>query len=138
VAEQLPGSGGVLDIDQAAVHISDAIKGLFGHGAAAAKTWLEEGRALLLSDGWARLCDHIGATHLKAPELSGRAALGELTGDFAALTVRLNDAHELCMGRSIGSGVVKGAAKNLIDQRLKQKGRGGWSATQMQRPACAA
>ncbi len=42
-AEQLPGSGGVLDIDHASGHLSDAGKGLFGEGTAAAKTWLEGG-----------------------------------------------------------------------------------------------
>jgi hypothetical protein len=121
-AEQLPGSGGVLDIYHASGHVSDAGKGLFGEGAAAAKTWLEEGRALLLSDGWAGLCDHIGATLLKAPELSGHAALGGLTGYFAAHAGRLNYAHRLHTGRSIGSGMVEGAAKNLIGRRLKQTG----------------
>jgi hypothetical protein len=120
-AEQLPGSAGVLDIDHASAHISDAGKGLFGEGSAA-KAWLEEGRALLLSDGWAGLCDHIGATLLKAPELSGHAALGDLTGYFAAHTERLNYAHRLNTGRSIGSGMVEGAAKNLIGKRMKQTG----------------
>jgi len=121
-AEQLPGCGGVLDVDHAARHISGAGKRLFGEGAAAAKTWLEEGRALLLSDGWAGLCDHIGATLQASPELSGHAALGELTGDFAAQTERLNSAHRLHAGRSIGSGMVEGAAKNLIGKRMKQTG----------------
>ena len=121
-AEQLPGGGGVLDIYHAAEHIADAGKGLFGEGTAAAATWLEEGRGLLLSDGWAGLCDHIGATLAKAPELAGHAALGELTGYFAAHTGRLNYCHRLYTGRSIGSGMVEGAAKNLIGKRLKQTG----------------
>ena len=121
-AEQLPGSGGVLDIYHASGHISDAGKGLLGEGTAAAKAWLKEGRALLLSDGWAGLCDHIGATLLKDPELSGHAALGELTGYFAAHAGRLNYAHRLNTGRSIGSGMVEGAAKNLIGKRMKQTG----------------
>jgi hypothetical protein len=121
-AEQLPGSGGVLDIYHAAGHISQAGKKLFGEKAVEAKTWLEEGRALLLSDGWAGLCDHIGATLVKDPELSGHAALAELTGYFAAHTGRLNYAHRLHTGRSIGSGMVEGAAKNLIGKRMKQTG----------------
>jgi hypothetical protein len=121
-AEQLAGSGGVLDIYHAAGHIAEAGKKLFGEKAAAAKTFPEEGRALLLSDGWAGLCDHIGATLVKDPELSGHAALGELTGYFAAHTERLNYAHRLNTGRSIGSGMVEGAAKNLIGKRMKQTG----------------
>ena len=121
-AEQLAGSGGVLDIYHAAGHIAEAGKKLFGEGAEAAKAFLEEGRALLLSDGWAGLCDHIGATLMKTPELSGHAALGELTGYFAAHAERLNYAHRLNTGRSIGSGMVEGAAKNLIGKRIKQTG----------------
>jgi hypothetical protein len=121
-AEQLPGSGGVLDIYHAAEHIAEAGKKLFGEKSAEAKTFLEEGRGLLLSDGWAGLCDHIGATLTKTPELSGHAALGELTGYFAAHTDRLNYAHRLHTGRSIGSGMVEGAAKNLIGKRMKQTG----------------
>jgi hypothetical protein len=106
----------------AAGHIAEAGKKLFGERAEAAKTFLEEGRTLLLSDGWAGLCDHIGATLVRSPELSGHAALGELTGYFAAHTERLNYAHRLHAGRSIGSGMVEGAAKNLIGKRMKQTG----------------
>jgi hypothetical protein len=121
-AEQLPGGGGVLDIYHVAEHISDAAKGLFGVGTAAAASWLEGGRRLVLSDGWAGLCDHIGATLTSAPELAGDAALVELTGYFAAHTERMNYAHRLHTGRSIGSGMVEGAAKNLIGKRMKQTG----------------
>ncbi len=59
---------------------------------------------------------------LKGPGLSGNAALGELTGCFAAHTERSNYAHRLNTGRSIGSGMVEGAAKNLIGKRRKQTG----------------
>jgi hypothetical protein len=121
-AEQLPGSGGVLDIYHAAEHVAEAARKLFGEGSVAARTWLEKGRGLLLSDGWAGLCDHIGATLVKEPGLSGHTALGELTGYFAAHTERLNYAHRLNTGRSIGSGLVEGAAKNLIGKRMKQTG----------------
>jgi hypothetical protein len=121
-AEQLPGGAGVLDIYHAAEHIAGAAKGLFGEGTPAAAAWLAGGRGRLLSDGWAGLCDHIGATLEEAPELAGHAALGELTGYFAAHTERLNYCHRLYTGQSIGSGLVEGAAKNLIGRRLKQTG----------------
>jgi hypothetical protein len=112
----------VLDIYHAAHYISDAGKGLFGDKTTAATAFLEEGRGLLLSDGWAGLCDHIGVTLTKSPELAGHAALGELTGYFAAHTERLNYCHRLHTGQSIGSGMVEGAAKNLVGRRLKQTG----------------
>jgi hypothetical protein len=112
----------VLDIYHAAHYISDAGKGLFGDTTPAATAFLKEGRGLLLSDGWAGLCDHIGATLTKSPELAGHAALAELTGYFAAHTERLNYCHRLHTGQSIGSGMVEGAAKNLVGRRLKQTG----------------
>lgn len=112
----------ILDIYHAAEHIADAGKNLFGDGTAAASAWLEEGRGLLLSDGWAGLCDHIGATLTKAPELAGHAALGELTGYLAGHSGRLNYCHRLYTGQSIGSGMIEGAAKNLVGRRLKQTG----------------
>ena len=121
-AEQLPGGGGVLDIFHAAEHIAAAGKKLFGEGTAAAAAWLDEGRGLLLRDGWAGLCDHIGATLVRMPELAGHPALGELTAYFAAHTSRTNYCHRLYTGRSIGSGTVEGAARNWIGRRLKQTG----------------
>lgn len=122
VAEQLPGGAGLLDISHAAEHIAAAGKSLFGEGTVAAARWLEGGRALVLSDGWAGRCDHIGAALEEAPELSGHAALSALTGYFAAHPERMNYAHRLHTGRSIGSGMVEGAAKDLIGKRMKQTG----------------
>ena len=112
----------VLDIYHAAEHIADAGKGLYGEGTPEAANWLEDGRRLLLSDGWAGLCDHIGTALEATPGLAGHAALGELTGYFAAHTDRLNYCHRLYTGQSIGSGMVEGAAKNLVGRRLKQTG----------------
>jgi hypothetical protein len=134
-AEQLPGGVGVLDIYHVAEHISDAGKELFGEGTPAAASWLEGGRGLVLSDGWAGLCDHIGATLTGSPELAGHAALGELTGYFAAHTGRMNYAHRLHTGRSIGSGMVEGAAKNPIGKRLKQT-RARWLVGNADAMAC--
>ena len=121
-AEQLPGGGGVLDVFHAVEHIAGAARGLFGDGTPEAATWQAEGRQLLVSDGWAGLCDQVGATLAARPDLAGHAALGELTAYFAAHTGRLNYCHRLHTGQSIGSGMVEGSAKNLIGKRLKQTG----------------
>ena len=61
-SRQFPGCTEVLDILHGAEHISDAAGRLFGDGASEATEWFERGRGLLLSDGWAGLCDHIGQT----------------------------------------------------------------------------
>ena len=118
---QFGGCHQVLDIYHAAEHIDTAAKRLCGEGAAA-KEWLDEGRQLLLSDGWAGLCDHLGQTLAADNSPDGRAALDDLTSYFAAHTKRLNYCHRLYTGQSIGSGMVEGAAKNLIGKRLKQTG----------------
>ena len=96
-AEQLPGSGGVLDIYHVAEHISDAGKELFGVGTPEAAAWLEVGRGLVLSDGWAGLCDHIGATLEECPRV-GRArgvgrADGLLRGSYRSDELRPSAAH---------------------------------------------
>jgi hypothetical protein len=111
----------VLDIYHAAEHIDAAAKRRFGDGTAATE-WLDRGRGLLLSDGWAGLCDHLGQTLATDNSSDGRAALDDLTSYFAAHTERLNYCHRLYTGQSIGSGMVEGAAKNLIGRRLKQTG----------------
>jgi hypothetical protein len=120
-SRQFGGCHQVLDIYHAAEHIDAAAKRRFGEGTKAAE-WLDRGRGLLLSDGWAGLCDHLGQTLATDNGPEGRAALDELTSYFAAHTERLNYCHRLYTGQSIGSGMVEGAAKNLIGRRLKQTG----------------
>lgn len=111
----------VLDIYHAAEHIDTAAKGLFGEGETA-KSWLDAGRQRLLSDGWFGLCDHLGGTLAADNGLAGHPALDDLTSYFATHSERLNYCHRLYTGQSIGSGMVEGAAKNLIGRRLKQTG----------------
>ncbi len=121
-SRQFGDSHQVLDIYHAAEHIAGAARRRFGEGTPEATQWFERGRDLLLSDGWAGLCDHLGQTLVTDNRPDGRAALDELTSYFAGHTGRLNYCHRLYTGQSIGSGMVEGAAKNLIGRRLKQTG----------------
>lgn len=121
-SRQFPGCTQVLDIYHAAEHIADAAKRRFGAETTAATGWLDRGRGLLLSDGWAGLCDHVGKTMTAEDGPDDRAPLDELMSYFAAHTDRLNYCHRLYTGQSIGSGMVEGAAKNLVGRRLKQTG----------------
>jgi hypothetical protein len=121
-SRQFPGCHQVLDIFHAAGHIAEAARSRFGEGTPEAASWLDEGRGLLLSDGWAGLCDHVGKALESDNGPDGRAALDELTSYFALHTERLNYCHRLYTGQSIGSGMVEGAAKNLVGRRLKQTG----------------
>ena len=121
-SRQFPGCTQVLDIYHAAEHIADAARRRFGEGTPTAAQWLDQGRELLLSDGWAGLCDHLGQTLTPVDGPDERAPLDELMSYFAVHTERLNYCHRLYTGQSIGSGMVEGAAKNLVGRRLKQTG----------------
>jgi hypothetical protein len=121
-SRQFTGCTQVLDIFHAAEHIADAARSRFGEGTAMAKDWLDRGRGLLLSDGWPGLCDHLGQTLATDDCPDDRAPLDDLMSYFAVHTERLNYCHRLYTGQSIGSGMVEGAAKNLVGRRLKQTG----------------
>lgn len=121
-SRQFPGCTQVLDIYHAAEHIADAARKKYGEGTAAATEWLDRGRGLLLSDGWAGLCDHLGQTLTPDDGPDDRAPLDELMSYFAVHTEHYNYCHRLYTGQSIGSGMVEGAAKNLVGRRLKQTG----------------
>ena len=119
---QFPGASGVLDIYHASKYIADASKALFGEETPEAKAWLGEGRHALLADGWWGICNHIGATLAIENTPQRQDAIEGLTSYLAKHTERLGYFKRLRQGRSIGSGMVEGAAKNLIGKRMKQTG----------------
>jgi hypothetical protein len=105
----LPGCAGVLDVYHASQHLCDAAKAALAEGEVEA--WVEARRATLLRGG-------------------ASALLAELTGDrwaelrayFEPHTGHTGYAARLAEGRSIGSGLVEGACKQVIGRRLKQTG----------------
>jgi hypothetical protein len=118
-AEQFPNAIGILDVFHAAEHVADATKAYLGEGPAATEQ-SERGRDRLLSDGYAGLVEWLGELSQR-PLASGGdgAALGAMMNYFAGHRERLNYAVRLHRGQSIGSGMVEGAAKNMIGRRLK-------------------
>ena len=119
---QFPGAIGVLDIYHASKYISDAAKALFGDGTPEATAWLDQGRQTLLADGWYGICEHIAATLSTENTPQRQKAVEGLTSYLAKHTEHLNYRLRLHQGKSIGSGMVEGAAKNMIGKRLKQTG----------------
>jgi hypothetical protein len=118
-AEQFPKATGVLDIYHAAEHIADAAKQYLGEGEAT-RTQAAHGRDRLLADGYLGLEAWLGALHQGPPAAGGDgAALGAMMNYFAGHRNRLNYVLRLKRGQSIGSGMVEGAAKNMIGRRLK-------------------
>lgn len=125
-AKELPWAKGTLDIFHAVEHVSDAAKEVWGEGSAKTQAWTAGGRMAMLRDGWWGLCAYLGRT-LKASHLTGRlpklqTAVDHLTTYFSKHTEHLKYCWRLRRGQSIGSGMVEGAAKNLVGRRLKQTG----------------
>jgi len=117
-AEAFPNAQGVLDIFHGLEYVSDAAKAYFGDDAEAAEAATTRGRELLLGDGYAGVVNWIGELGLHPPGGDG-ASLGGMLNYLAGHQERLPYALRLRRGQTIGSGLIEGAAKNLIGRRLK-------------------
>ena len=121
VAAHLPGSVGVLDIYHASEHLWSAARAVLGEGAAGA--WVEARRDTLLRRGASGLL-----AEMDGAEWSG------WRGYFESHTDHTGYAGRLAGGRSIGSGMVEGACKQVIGRRLKQTGA-RWTVRRAERMA---
>lgn len=118
--QNLAGSAGVLDIYHALEHVSAAAKALFGDGTDAARDWTDVARTALLERGWTGIDDHVQGTVVH--HVTARTTLDSLCNYLGHHVSHLHYAQRLAEGRSIGSGQIEGACKNLIGRRLKQTG----------------
>jgi hypothetical protein len=118
----LRGAAGVLDIFHAIEHIAETSRTVFGAGTDAASEWLDEGRRILISLGWSGISEFIQATRRRVRSKQKRESLNTLHNYLSAHSDHLHYAERLAEGRSIGSGQIEGACKNLIGRRLKQTG----------------
>lgn len=121
-ADVFPQAEGVLDVYHAVEHIADAAKALWGEGTEAAARQLEAGRAALLSGGKVGLERWIGEAFAAVAAGFATDALLGLAGYMAKHPTRLAYAERLAEGRSIGSGLVEGSIKELVNLRLKRTG----------------
>jgi hypothetical protein len=121
LSSALPGCAGVLDVYHASEHLWGAAKAALGEAEAAA--WVEARRGTLLRSG---------AAGLLAELPGGRWA--ELRAYFGPHVGHTGYAARLAEGRSIGSGLVEGACKQVIGRRLKQTGA-RWRARRVERMA---
>ncbi len=132
-AEQLPGAAGVLDVFHALEHVGACATALFGEGTGAA-AWRQRGREALLAGGRAGIAALVEATRRQVRGAGRRRALAALGGYFARQAAHLDYAGRLAAGRSIGSGLVEGACKQVIGRRLKQTGA-RWTRRRVNRMA---
>ena len=112
----------MLDIFHALKYVGDGAKLLFGEGTPESKTHADRGRELLLSDGYAGIETWVGEMRGSEPKGGDGASLSGVLNDLKDHEGRLNYALRLKRGQSIGTGMVEGAAKNLIGRRLKANG----------------
>jgi hypothetical protein len=121
-ARHFPGARGLLDIHHGAEHIADGAKAVFGEGTAEAHSQAWRGRLRLLEDGYWGVMAWVGEVAGQMPAGGDGAALGNVLNYFAGQQERLGYAVRLRRGQSIGSGLVEGSIKQLLNKRLKQTG----------------
>jgi hypothetical protein len=107
-----------LDIYHALEKVSSCGKSLYGSGQVLTE-WLERMRLVLLSEGLSGMERELQKLRngLKLEECKSVDSLLEY---FRKNSERLKYCERLSAGRSIGSGMIEGACKNLIGKRLKQ------------------
>jgi len=107
-----------LDIYHALEHVSSCGKSLYGSGQAFTE-WLDRMRLVLLSEGLSGMERELEAlkSGLSREE---RPSVDLLLEYLRKHSGRLEYCGRLLRGRSIGSGMIEGACKNLIGKRLKQ------------------
>lgn len=120
-AEVFPQAAGVLDVYHALEHIGTATRAIWDAGAAATGR-RESGRRAVLSEGKTGLDRWIGDGFGALPAGASGDELRDLAAYFAAHPTRLGYAERLAAGRSIGSGLVEGSIKQLVNRRLRQTG----------------
>ena len=116
----LPRAEGVLDVFHAVEHIGDATKAVWTDAAATPRR--EAGVAALLAGGKPGVDRRIAGLFAELPEGCDGEPLRALSAYLASHPSRLGDADRPSRGRSIGSGMVEGAIKQLFNRRMKRAG----------------
>lgn len=133
--KHLTPAGGVLDIFHNLEHFAAAGRSLYGDGTNEATAWLDKSRQVVLHDDWPAIERHITTTRESFPDSPKKQqSLDELLNYLLPHTHHMAYAQRLSQGRSIGSGLIEGACKNLIGRRLKQTGA-RWKVRRVNRMA---
>ena len=120
--QRFPGASQCLDFWHAAGHLGEGADAVFGSGGGEAQAALDDGKGKLLEDGYCGVVEWIGGLGLKIPAGGDGAVLGPVLNYFAGHQGRLNYVLRLHRGQSIGSGLVEGSIKQLLNVRMKQTG----------------
>lgn len=120
-ADELPQAAGMLDVYHVLEHLGTAVRAIWGETAAAAAR-REAGRAALLAGGKAGIERWIADQFPALPAGATGDELRDLAAYLAPHPTHLGYAARLAAGRSIGSGLVEGSIKQLVNRRLKLTG----------------
>jgi hypothetical protein len=120
--QHFSGSGQLLDFWHGAEHLAAGAKASCVTGTAQAQAETQRGKRCLLEDGYWGVTEWIGGLSVRGAVGGDGAALGEVLNYFAGHQERLNYAVRLRRGQSIGSGLVEGSIKQLLNKRIKQTG----------------
>jgi hypothetical protein len=121
---QFPTAPGVRDVSHAVGHRADAGQRLFGGGSAGADAWREESRQALWSRGRLGVSDQVGPIVSRDGRPETQAVIDARTPYYFKRRDQVGYAGRLAQGRSIGSGLIAGAARSL-GKRLKRSGARG-------------
>jgi len=121
-ADHFHGAAQVLDVWHGAEKLAEAGRQALGSGPELQR-WLHGAKEKLVGDGYAGVCETL-VTPLADAAAQGRlqAAAGEVLNYFAGHRDRLGYAVRLRRGQVIGSGLVEGSIKQLVNLRMKRTG----------------
>jgi hypothetical protein len=122
------GAEQVLDVWHGVQKLAEAGRAAWGSGEEFS-AWLRQAKEKLVADGYVGVCESLGS--LGAVAGASREACAEVAGKlnyFAEHQGRLKYAVRLRRGQSIGSGLVEGSIKQLVNLRMKRTGA-RWKVT---------
>jgi hypothetical protein len=120
-ADVLPQAAGVLDAYHAIEHIGTAVKAIWGETAEAIIR-RQAGVLAVVADGKVGIQRWIAEAFGALPSGSSGDELRELAAYLGSHPTRLGYAERLACGRSIGSGLIEGSVKQLVNRRMKLTG----------------
>lgn len=120
-AEVLPQAAGVLDVYHAIEHVGAAVKAIWGESAEAT-AHRQAGVLAVVADGKTGIERWIAGAFGVLPAGSGGDELRNLASYLGSHPTRLGYAKRLACGRSIGSGLIEGSVKQLVNRRMKLTG----------------
>jgi hypothetical protein len=116
------GAAQVLDIWHAVENVAEAGRVALA-GGEEFQAWLRQAKGKLLGDGYAGVCEALASlTAVEGARPQACTAVAEALNYFAGQQGRLGYAVRLRRGQAIGSGLVEGSIKQLVNLRMKRTG----------------